>query len=221
MTDVQRSIRRARTIRVVAVPAAALGALLLAVTLIAGSPLTPVLASAQAVCIAVLLVLIITQTRVMRTLQRRQRELNRPRMTPEDYRQLREMEIELGWEPIEPACDCGKSQEEHAREWDEQVREQVIASQGIPPLTATGSMSAGPAALSGTGSLSAPMTGPGGRWRPVSELPERDARVAEHDAILAAEGRESCIVPSYCPVCAKRAAGSEIMRKLTEWGQQQ
>lgn len=27
------------------------------------------------------------------------------------------------------ACDCGKSAEEHAREWDEQV----IASQGIPP----------------------------------------------------------------------------------------
>ena len=37
-------------------------------------------------------------------------------------------------------------------------------------LTATPSVSADPA-LSAAGSLSAPMTGPGGRWRPLSELP--------------------------------------------------
>jgi hypothetical protein len=105
----------------------------------------------------------------------------RPHMTPEDYRHLRELETELGWEPSEApapeaelpaesphaACDCGEC-DDAAREFDEQLREQVIASQGIPPAMAPAAM----LALGGAGTLSAPMTGPGGRWRPVSELPE-------------------------------------------------
>jgi hypothetical protein len=52
---------------------------------------------------------------------------------------------------------------------------------------------------------SAPMTGPGGRWRPVSELPEVGA--AAHFAALAEAGRESC--PGFCPVCAARDAAPE------------
>jgi hypothetical protein len=269
ITGVQRHIRRMRACRVLVVLAAALNAFMLAVDIAAGS------LSALLALVAVIgcLLLLVKQTRVIGTMRRRERELSRPRMTAEDYRRLRELEIELGWEPSAPpeslapggvvalepreppACECGKSAEEHAREWDEQVREQVIASQGIPPSrvataaelhfaqlarvgrerctgfcpicqdfdrnareAAAGAVQGEPSAPA---ARSAPMTGPGGRWRPLSELPGRDARVAEHDAMLAAEGRESCIFPSYCPVCAKRAAGPEIMRKLTEWGEQQ
>lgn len=61
-----------------------------------------------------------------------------PPMTPEDYRRLREMEIELGWELSEPP----------------------------PPA------------------VGAPMTGPGGRWRPVSELAGDDDKAAGHFAAL-------------------------------------
>jgi hypothetical protein len=306
MTGVQRSIRRARTIRVVAVPAAALGAPLLAVTLIAGSPLVPVLAPAQAVCIVTLLVLIVAQTRQLGTLRRRERELSRPRMTPEDYQQLREMELELGWEPSEvpeaapatpprmngrPKPPCRKSDlsvsgphgphgywSRHYVFWREcpgwEPSEPPLTAPepspvlALPPavilpvtgMTAMADFEAGvarfSATLSGTGSLSAaagtctcppdacapvgvrtyvpggmvirycsacgkripplederpssaPMTGPGGRWRPVSELPERDARVTEHDAMLAAEGRESCIVPLVLPDL--RGAGCRV-----------
>lgn len=196
--------RRAHTIRAVAVPAAILGALLLAVTLIAASPLVPVLVPFQAACIVTLLALIIAETHRIGTMERRERELSRPRMTPEDYRRLREMEAELGWELSEvpasaevpqakaperltsagivwagpalsgtgslyakarlTACDCGEC-DDAAREWDEQVREQVIASQGIPSA----------------------------RLSTAAEL---------HFAELANVGRESCI--GFCPICGER-----------------
>lgn len=138
------------------------------------------------------------------------RVTHRPRktMTSGDYQHLRELETELGWEPSEvpeslasggvvalepreaPACVCGKSAEEHALEWDEQV----IASQGIP--------AAGPA-LSGTGTLSAKAT-----WDDVaypSKASERSAQLAKaafHFEALANVERESC--SSYCPICAER-----------------
>jgi hypothetical protein len=112
--------------RVIIVLAAVLNALILAANVAWGFLLTtPFSAAGVIACVVV----IVMHTHRIGILRARERELNRPRMTPEDYRQLREMEIELGWEPSGPACDCGKSAEEHAREWDEQV----IASQGIPP----------------------------------------------------------------------------------------
>jgi hypothetical protein len=196
--DVQRSIRRTRAIRRAAILGAALNAFALAVNLADGSAL----AFAPAAGIVALLVLVVMQTRLIGDLRTRERELNRPRMTPEDYRHLREMETELGWEPsevpeslaaagavaLEPrepaACDCGKSQEEHAREWDEQV----IASQGIPQAT-------GPA-LAGTGSLSAKTA-----WDDVAYASE----ASQHFAALARVGREHCA--SYCPICLYRLLG--------------
>jgi hypothetical protein len=112
----------------------------------------------------------------------------RPHMTPEDYRHLRELETELGWEPSGPpapeaelpagspqaACDCGKCGE-YARHFGYPC-EQVIASQGIPP----------------------------------AQVPERmtdsefkDAtEAAVHFAQLARVGREFCV--SYCPICSHR-----------------
>jgi hypothetical protein len=54
-----------------------------------------------AVSLVFCVLMIVRNTRRIGTLRARERELNRPRMTPEDYRRLREMEIELGWEPSE------------------------------------------------------------------------------------------------------------------------
>jgi hypothetical protein len=102
VTDVQRSIERTRAIkrtralRSATVLVAILGAVALAVSLAEGSA---ALAGMAAVTIAAILVLIIWQTRLIRS---RRREVHRPRMTPGDYRRLREMEIELGWEPSKP-----------------------------------------------------------------------------------------------------------------------
>jgi len=174
---------------------AILNALMLAVNAARGSLLALASAAGVIFCVA----MIARNTRRVGTLRARERELSRPRMTPEDYKRLREMEIELGWEPSEPACDCGKSQEEHAREWGEQV----IVSQGIPP---------GPA-LSGTGSLSAEArdyrgvwstSGSAREWRATAtEEDKRDAAEgAVHFAQLARVGRESCASP--CRLCEAR-----------------
>jgi hypothetical protein len=55
-----------------------------------------------------------------------------------------------------PACHCGKSAEEHAREWDEQV----IASQGIPPARLAGQPSGAECECpAGTGSAEVRATG--------------------------------------------------------------
>jgi hypothetical protein len=242
--DLHRPIRVLRVSRAAFLAAAVLGVVfanVLAVYSLAA-------AFAMAIPIAILLTFAAVQTSTIRRWRAEARELNRPRMTPDDYQRLREMEIELGWEPSEPpapeaelpaespqaACDCGKC-EDAAREFDEQLREQIIASQGIPPaqvperltdsevkdateaavhfaqLARVGREScASPCRLcevrdrhyptpesralltaklaafkddeslrqwieaeqqGGTRSR-APMTGPGGRWRPVSELPE-------------------------------------------------
>jgi hypothetical protein len=224
VTNLQRSIRRTRGLRVGVVLAVALNALILAAEIALGSLLVIV----PAACIVALLVSLVAQTRMLATLRRRERELeelSRPRMTPEDYRRLREMEIELGWEPSEspdpPLPETGAKRDAQHREpvaphpylpgvcahppgvrtyvftpqgagpvsaycgtcglrvagqpeqsprTDELVRQQIIASQGIPPAR---SVPGG-----------APMTGPGGRWHPVSELAEHDARAAEHFAAL-------------------------------------
>jgi hypothetical protein len=194
MTGVERTIRRARTIRAIAAPAAALGALLLAATLIAGSPLVPVLASvlasAQAACIAILQVLIVTQTRQIGTLRRRERELNRPHMTPEDYRRLREMEIELGWEPSEvPATVAAPAQPVRS------FAEQAKAVEDSFKLAASGSVSMA-SLLSGTGSLSAKARLTDGEVKDATEA-------ALHFAQLARVGRDHCI--GFCPICAERS----------------
>jgi hypothetical protein len=180
VSDVQDRIERTRAVRRTTVLVVALSAVALVVNLTEGSA---GVAAVAAVAITFLLVLMAIQTRQIGALRRRERELNRPRMTPGDYRRLREMETELGWEPSEPPPGAE-----------------------LPPAAVPGRITAvagplpGVAALCGSGSLSAPMTGPGGRWRPLSELPK--AKAAEHFAQLARVGRESCI--SYCPVCERR-----------------
>jgi hypothetical protein len=187
--------------RVVIVLAAVLNALILAANVAWGSLLTtPFSAAGVIACVVV----IVMHTRRIGILRARERELNRPRMTPEDYRRLREMEIKLGWEPSEApasaevpqakaperltsagivwagpalsgtgslsvkgrltACDCGKC-DDAAREFGRQLREQVIASQGIPPA----------------------------RLSTAAEL---------HFAELANVGRERCI--GFCPICEER-----------------
>jgi hypothetical protein len=83
--------------RVIIVLAAVLNAFMLAANVAIGSLLA--LASAAAAAVIGCLLMIVIQTRQIGSLRARARDLNRPRMTPEDYRQLREMEIELGWEP--------------------------------------------------------------------------------------------------------------------------
>ena len=219
--DVQRRIRQTRRLRVAAFFAAALNALMLAVNGAGGSLLNQILAPFSASAVIACLALIVWQTRMIGTLRRRERELSRPRMTPEDWRRLRELEIGLGWEPSEPpadeiaaraaladrmlaatmasvsACECGHCDGSHegpAMGWFRDTRR--------------------PAPGEGEG---APMTGPGGRWRPVSELFERDAQAAEHFAGLASVGRESCIDP--CSMCAERdtQATSGAMRRIDEW----
>jgi hypothetical protein len=218
-TDVQRRIRQTRVLRVAAVCCAALNAFTLAVNVAGGSPLSLILAPFSGAAVIGLLALIVAQTRMLGTLRRRERELSRPRMTAEDYRRLREMEIELGWEPSEPpasvaepapttretalpaACECGHcdgSHEAPAMRWFRDTRRPLP---GEPPAPETGT---------------APMTGPGGRWRPVSELAEHDVKAAEHFAGLANVGRESCVDP--CPFCAERDARSETMRQWLEDG---
>ena len=147
--DVQRQIRGARVTRALfAVPAVIL-AVLSAVRLADGAVFLGVLSTLAAALFVVSAVLTTARIGLLRKTAARtgaslpppareavlRRIASRPRrtMTPGDYRRLRELEAELGWEPSGLACDCGKSQEEHAREWDEQV----IASQGVPPTRLT------------------------------------------------------------------------------------
>lgn len=143
--DVQRQIRGARISRVLFTVPAVILAALFAVHLAAGAVFTGILSAIAAALFVVSAVLTTARIRLLRKMLARtgaslppsasetvlRRIAHRPRraMTPGDYRRLREMETELGWEPSGPACDCGMSQEEHAREWDEQV----TASHGIPP----------------------------------------------------------------------------------------
>jgi len=108
-------------------------------------------------------------------LRRVARRPYRPPLTPEDWRQLREMEIELGWEPSEPPATVAEPARPARKGAPRAAREDEDT-----PAGGTG----------GTGQIqityyppetgSAPMTGPGGRWHPVSELPEHDAKAAEH-----------------------------------------
>jgi hypothetical protein len=122
---------------------------------------------------------------------------HRPRriMTPADYKRLREMETELGWEPSEaPATAAAPAQP--ARSFAEQAR----AVEDFNRLTAAGSVSMA-SLLSGTGSLPAKAT-----WDDVTYASEASA----HFAQLARVGREFCV--SHCPICSHRiheiAAGS-------------
>jgi hypothetical protein len=142
----------------------------------------------------------------------------RPHMTPEDYRHLREMEIELGWEPSEmptpverssreaatpvtPAppryCTCAEPSlvEVRVPESATSVASYCAAcGRATGTLTATGTVTlSGTAALSGSGTLSAKAT-----WDDVAYPSE----AAQHFAQLARVGREYC--PSYCPICADR-----------------
>jgi hypothetical protein len=219
MTDLHRPIRVLRVSRAAFLMAAVLGVLF--ANVLAAYSLAA--AFAMAVPIAILLTFAAVQTSTIRRWKAEARELNRPRMTPDDYQRLREMEIELGWEPSEPpapeaelpaespqaACDCGKCGE-YARHFGHPC-EQVIASQGIPPAMAPAAM----LALGGAGTLSAPMTGPGGRWRPLGELPVaggftlNDILLMRSGAIFGTDA--TVILPS-----GKRMTGTEIRQWIEQ-----
>jgi hypothetical protein len=212
VTDVQQHIRRTRMSRVVIVLAAVLSALILAANVAWGFLLTtPFSAAGIIACVVV----IVMHTRRIGILRARERELNRPRMTPEDYRQLREMEIELGWEPSEvpasvaelapgftlpPALTLPVTDTTTMADFELGVA-RLYATLGT--LYGTLGMPPAPEAEQAEPPSSAPMTGPGGRWHPVSELPEVKAAIAAaHFAELANVGRESCI--GFCPICGER-----------------
>jgi len=193
-----------------------------------------------------------------------------PPMTPEDYRRLAELETGLGWEPTEPPaelevpaerCECGKCDGSHkgpAMRWFRDTRrwgpDQAWSRHPFVPACADCGaprpMDAGPdcpgcmVPKTAPETVSAPMTGPGGRWRPVSELPEHDERAAEHFAALAPERPGRCRPagwvggatqadlshmsehfaaeakagrgPSYCPVCAGRDTGSGTVETMRQ-----
>lgn len=201
VTDVQRSIRQTRRLRVAAFFAAALNALMFAVNVTGNSLLALILVPFSAAAVIACLALIAWQTRMIGTFQRRERELSRrPRMTPEDYRRLREMEIELGWEPSNPAPETRQGeppvpQLPAADAFEAFLSEQYTRTRAsiIAPKPDLGNLQAdldrdmrdlAELEANSAGSPSAPMTGPGGRWHPVSELAGRDARAAEHFAAL-------------------------------------
>jgi hypothetical protein len=138
------------------------------------------------------------------------RVTHRPRrtMTPDDYRHLRELETELGWEPSEMpmpeparptrgtgspvACECVRHASDRAFAQGPCATCRQRARSGT--LTATGPVTlSGTAALSGTGTLSAKAT-----WDDVAYPSE----AAQHFAKLAKVGLEYCL--SYCPICAER-----------------
>jgi hypothetical protein len=205
VADVQRQIRWARITRALFTTAAVILMVEFAIHVAGGALVLAAMNGFAVVLFAVSIALTTARIRIMRRQERGLREPARPRMTPEDWRRLREMEIGLGWEPsetpadaAEPArparrtdppagCECGHCDGSHegpAMSWFRDTRPSE------PPAPETGS---------------APMTGPGGRWRPVSELAEHDARAAEaaeHFAALARVGRESC--PGFCPICEER-----------------
>jgi hypothetical protein len=202
VTEVQRSIRQTRRIRVAAFVALALNALMFAVNIAVGTVLAAILAPISAAAVIGLLALIVWQTRLIGTYRERERELRelvRPRMTPEDWRRLREMEAELGWEltaaPDEPLLPETGAERDVQRAMRDLARAEADRDRAYREAKARQHAPTG----------SAPMTGPGGRWHPVSELAERDARAAEaaeHFAALARAGRESC--PGFCPICEER-----------------
>jgi hypothetical protein len=190
VTDVQRQIRLARVSRVLFTVPAVIFAALFAVHLASGAVFLGVLNAITAALFTVSIVLTTVRIRMMRgTLARTETSL--PRMTPGDYRRLREMEIELGWEPSEvpagagaspessrAACECGHCDGSH----------EGPGMRWFPDTRIT---------------ESAPMTGPGGRWHLVSELPEVKAAIAAaHFAELANVGREHCT--GFCPICEER-----------------
>jgi hypothetical protein len=230
VTDVQRSIRQTRRLRVAAFFAAALNALMFAVNVTGNSLLALILVPFSAAAVIACLALIAWQTRMIGTLRQRERELSRPRMTPEDYRRLREMEIELGWEPSELPTDvkapvAATPRESHCFECALRQNEARMRASIIAPKPDLGNLQADldrdmrdlrELDANSAGSLSAPMTGPGGRWRPVSELPELAALAAEHFAALDRVGRQSC--PGFCPLCAGRDARSDDAQKWLEEG---
>jgi hypothetical protein len=134
VTDLQqRPIRNLRISRAVDLAAAVL--LVVVANNLAAYSLGA--AFAMAVPVAILLTAVVVRTSTIRRWKAEGRELNRPRMTPEDYQRLREMEIELGWEPSEPlmpvpepgpaspvrrtaarraepeCCQCGRGYEAH------------------------------------------------------------------------------------------------------------
>jgi hypothetical protein len=235
VTEVQRSIRQTRRIRVAAVLAAALNALMLAVNVAHGSFLSLISVPFSATAFIACLSLIVWQTRLIGTYRERERELRelaRPRMTPEDWRRLREMEIELGWEPSEPPADVeAPVTASPVRDDGEcrclECRKRLLLSRIKARNSAIGDRIAEverkidqiESGSTAPETAPAPMTGSGGRWYPVSELAEHDAVATEHFAALARVGRKSCV--SYCPMCAGRAAGPgtvETMRQRLEEG---
>jgi hypothetical protein len=256
VSDVQHSIRRTRALRVAAFLAAALNALMLAVNVAGGSLLGLILAPFSGAAVIALLALIVAQTRMIGTFRRRERELSRPRMTPEDYRRLREMEIELGWEPSDPPADAEapvtasprqarvdgggcRCLECRRRQNEARMRALIIAPKPDlgNPQADRDMRDLRELEANSAGSPSAPMTGPGGRWHPVSELSERDAMAADvrpgrcrpaggfatqadlsHMAEWLAAEAKAGRGPSYCPVCADRDAGPETMRQWLEDG---
>lgn len=206
MTDIERSIRRTRKTRVAVVLLAVLNALALAWNVASGSAL----AFVPAACIAALLVLIVVQTRLIGILQRT-RHLNwRADQLELAAKAVREnaqrscahanaepVDLLLTGERVAWVCpDCNA---ELPAGWSPSV----TVPAAVLSLSGAGAISARelsvPAAPVGEG---APMTGPGGRWRPLSELPVPGDVAAEHFAALARVGRESCV--SFCPICADR-----------------
>jgi len=267
VTDVQRDIRRTRALRVAAFLAAALNAVMLAVNTPHGGLVALILAPFSAAAVIGCVVMIVRQTRLIgrqrrtlgtlaltgslrpglagppanaRAMSVRENVLRRiarrpyhPPMTPEDYRRLAELETGLGWEPTEPpaelevpaeCADCGAP-------FPMDAGPDCPGCRNMVPKTAPET-------------VSAPMTGPGGRWRPVSELPEHDERAAEHFAALAPERPGRCRPagwvggatqadlshmsehfaaeakagrgPSYCPVCAGRDTGSGTVETMRQ-----
>jgi hypothetical protein len=213
-TVLRRSVRRTRRYRLALVLAAALNGLALAAN-VAWGPAA--LAFLPAAAIVACLVLIVMGTRLIGRAQALTltRELSRPRMTPGDWRRLREMEIELGWEPSEvpasvaelapgftlpPALTLPVTDTTTMADFELGVA-RLYATLGT--LYGTLGMPPAPEAEQAEPPSSAPMTGPGGRWHPVSELPEVKAAIAAaHFAELANVGRESCI--GFCPICGER-----------------
>jgi len=189
VSDLQRSVRLLRISRGCFLAAAVLGVIMAVVP-----PAANVAAWVIAVPVAILLTFAVAQTAAIRQckaeIAQRERELNRPRMTLDDYRRLREMEIELGWEPSElpagagaspessrPACECGHCDGSHEGPGVSWFRDTRQAS----------------TALSGTGSLSAKVT-----WDDVAYASE----ASQHFAQLARVGLRHCL--SCCPICADR-----------------
>ena len=192
VTDVQRRARQMRMFRAAFAALTALNALILAADVAAGSLAALLAAAAVAFCV----LMIVRNTRLIRSLRLQERELNRPRMTPEDWRQLRELEAELGWELSELPASMAKPAQP-ARSFAEQAK---VVENSVR-LTAAGSVSMA-SLLSGTGTLSAPMTGPGGRWRPLSEL--------------LAENRAAGFTAAACDCGGCGEASREFGRQLRE-----